>query len=88
MSSSNRPSTGSRGSPSTGAGFTDRLHLNGVVLPSGERSDLWIVDGRIRTEPVQNAETLATNVWLMPGLVDAHCHVGLERGGAVPDEVA
>ena len=89
MSSSNRPSTGSRGSPSTGAGFTDRLHLNGVVLPSGERSDLWIVDGRIRTEPAQNAETLATNVWLMPGLVDAHCHVGLERGGgAVPDEVA
>ena len=88
MSSSNRPSTGSRGSPSTGAGFTDRLHLNGVVLPSGERSDLWIVDGRIRTEPAQDAETLATNVWLMPGLVDAHCHVGLERGGAVPDEVA
>src|SRR4029450_1646441 len=22
---------------------------------------------------------------LMPGLVDAHCHVGLERQGAVPD---
>lgn len=88
MSGSNRPSTSSRGSPSVGAERTDRLHLNGVVLPSGERSDLWIVDGRIRTEPAQNAETLATNVWLMPGLVDAHCHVGLEMGGAVPDEVA
>jgi imidazolonepropionase-like amidohydrolase len=88
VSSSNRPSTGSRRGSSTGAGRTDRLHLNGVVLPSGERSDLWIVNGRIRTEPAQDAETLATNVWLMPGLVDAHCHVGLEMGGAVPDEVA
>ena len=88
MSSSNRPSTSSRRGPSTGAGRNDRLHLNGVVLPSGERRDLWIVDGRIRAEPVHNAETLATNVWLMPGLVDAHCHVGLEVGGAVPDEVA
>ena len=80
MSSSNRPSTGS--------GRDGRLHLSGVVLPSGERRDLWVVDGRIRTEPVQNARTVATDVWLMPGLVDAHCHVGLEAGGAVPDDVA
>jgi imidazolonepropionase-like amidohydrolase len=88
VSSSNQPSTSSRGGPPIGARPSHRLHLNGVVLPSGERRDLWIVDGRIRTEPVQNAETLATNVWLIPGLVDAHCHVGLEVGGAVPDEVA
>ena len=68
--------------------MADRLHLNGVVLPSGERRDLWVVDGYIRTEPVQDAQTLASGVWLMPGLVDAHCHVGLEAGGAVPDTVA
>jgi imidazolonepropionase-like amidohydrolase len=65
-----------------------RLHLAGVVLPEGEYRDLWIVDGVIRTEPVSAAQTVATKVWLMPGLVDAHCHVGLERHGAVPDDRA
>jgi imidazolonepropionase-like amidohydrolase len=66
----------------------DRLHVAGVVLPEGEYRDLWLVDGVIRTEPISNAQTIATGVWLMPGLVDAHCHVGLERQGAVPDERA
>ena len=68
--------------------MTDRLHLNGVVLPAGDRRDLWVADGRIRTEPVEDAQTLATAVWMMPGLVDAHCHVGLSNQGAVPDDVA
>jgi imidazolonepropionase-like amidohydrolase len=65
-----------------------RLHLSGVVLPQGERRDLWVVDGLLRTEPVRDAVTVATGVWLMPGLVDAHCHVGLESRGAVPPERA
>jgi imidazolonepropionase-like amidohydrolase len=66
----------------------NRLHLAGVVLPEGEYRDLWMVDGLIRTEPIRDAQTLATGVWLMPGLVDAHCHVGLERQGAVSDDRA
>jgi imidazolonepropionase-like amidohydrolase len=66
----------------------DRLHLAGVVLPEGDYRDLWVVDGVIRTEPVADAQTIATKVWLLPGLVDAHCHVGLERQGAVSDERA
>ncbi len=65
-----------------------RLHLRGVVLPEGEHRDLWVVDGVIRTEPVADAVTVATGVWLMPGLVDAHCHVGLASQGAVPPERA
>jgi imidazolonepropionase-like amidohydrolase len=65
-----------------------RLHLAGVVLPEGEYRDLWVVDGVIRTESVADAQTVATRVWIMPGLVDAHCHVGLERHGAVPDDRA
>jgi imidazolonepropionase-like amidohydrolase len=65
-----------------------RLHLAGVVLPEGEYRDLWVVDGLIRTEPVAEAQTVATGVWLMPGLVDAHCHVGLESQGAVSDDRA
>jgi imidazolonepropionase-like amidohydrolase len=66
----------------------ERLHFAGVVLPEGEYRDLWVVDGVIRTEPIADARTIATGVWLMPGLVDAHCHVGLERQGAVPVERA
>ena len=66
----------------------DRLHLRGVVLPEGEHRDLWVVDGLIRTEPVRDATTVAAGVWVVPGLVDAHCHVGLESTGAVPDERA
>lgn len=66
----------------------DRLHIAGVVLPEGERRDLWVVDGVIRLEPARDAQTIATGVWVMPGLVDAHCHVGLERQGAVSDERA
>ena len=62
----------------------ERLHLRGVVLPEGEHRDLWVVDGVLRTEPVRDAETVATGVWLLPGLVDAHCHVGLESEGEVP----
>jgi imidazolonepropionase-like amidohydrolase len=58
------------------------------VLPDGEHRDLWIVDGVIRTEPVAEAETIAATGWIMPGLVDAHCHVGLDAGGAVPREQA
>ncbi len=65
-----------------------RLHLRGVVLPDGEQRDLWVVDGVVRTEPVAGAETVVTEGWIMPGLVDAHCHVGLDLHGAVPDEVS
>lgn len=58
------------------------------MLPEGETRDLWVSDGVVRLEPVRNAETVATGAYLVPGLVDAHCHVGLESTGAVPDDVA
>jgi imidazolonepropionase-like amidohydrolase len=54
------------------------LHMRGVVLPEGEERDLWIVNGRIRTEAVAGAETIVDGGFLLPGLVDAHCHVGIE----------
>jgi imidazolonepropionase-like amidohydrolase len=53
------------------------LHMRGVVLPEGEERDLWIVNGRIRTEAVAGAETIVDGGFLVPGLVDAHCHVGI-----------
>jgi imidazolonepropionase-like amidohydrolase len=66
----------------------DRFHLRGVVLPDGEQRDVWVVDGLVRLEPVRDAVTLVDQGYLLPGLVDAHCHVGLESDGAVPEDVA
>jgi imidazolonepropionase-like amidohydrolase len=63
------------------------LHLSGVVLPAGEHRDLWVRDGRITFEPVPGAETVSRGGFLLPGLVDAHCHVGIGRGGVPVDDV-
>jgi len=57
------------------------LHLSGVVLPQGEHRDVWIRDGRFTFEAVPGAETVSRGGWLLPGLVDAHCHVGIGSGG-------
>ncbi|MDR1236973.1 MAG: amidohydrolase family protein [Propionibacteriaceae bacterium] len=64
------------------------LHLRGVVLPQGEPRELWIADGTIHTEPVPGAQTICTEGWIMSGLVDAHCHIGLGIEGAVSVETA
>jgi imidazolonepropionase-like amidohydrolase len=63
------------------------LKFRGVVLPDGESRDLYVVDGKVTYEPVASAELVAEG-WIVPGLVDAHCHVGLDENGAVPDEVS
>lgn len=60
-----------------------RLHVRGNGLPDGESAQWWIVNGKLSTEPVANAETVFDGGWIMPGLVDAHCHVGIGPGGAV-----
>ncbi|MHA6524499.1 amidohydrolase family protein [Tessaracoccus sp. G1721] len=64
------------------------LHLTGVFLPDAEPRDVWISDGVLTDEPVAGAETLATGCWVIPGLVDAHCHIGLGPQGAVSAETA
>ncbi|MER7115967.1 amidohydrolase family protein [Saccharomonospora azurea] len=56
-------------------------HLRGVVLPSGEERDVWISGGRITFEPVEGARTL-DGAFVVPGLVDAHCHPGIGPDGA------
>ena len=53
------------------------LHLNGVVLPDGKKRDLFIKDGRITFTPVENATTVFSGGYLIPGLVDSHAHLGL-----------
>jgi imidazolonepropionase-like amidohydrolase len=54
------------------------------VLPDGEPRDLYVLDGRVTLEPQPGAETAAEG-WIVPGLVDAHCHVGLDAHGAVDE---
>ena len=71
----------------TGSGVNTPLRVAAVVLPEGERRDLYVVDGHVTYEPVRDAEPVP-GAYVMPGLVDAHCHVGLESDGAVPDDVA
>ena len=58
------------------------FHLTGTVLPDGTRTTVWVVDGRVTFEPVADSTLVADGVWLVPGLVDAHCHVGLGEDGA------
>lgn len=69
--------------PPAGPPQQQRLHLHGRVLPDGEVRDLWLVDGVVRTEPVPDAVTVCRDAWIMPGLVDAHCHIGLAAAGGV-----
>jgi imidazolonepropionase-like amidohydrolase len=62
------------------------LHLRGVFLPDEVERDAWIVDGRLTFDAVPGAETIARSGWIVPGFVDAHCHVGLDPFGHQPDE--
>jgi imidazolonepropionase-like amidohydrolase len=61
------------------------LRFSGPVLPDGETRDLYVVAGRVTYEPQPGAERVAQG-WIVPGLVDAHNHLGLEDGGAVSVE--
>jgi imidazolonepropionase-like amidohydrolase len=59
--------------------------FRGPVLPDGEARDLYVVDGLVTYEALPGAETVSEG-WIVPGLVDAHCHLGLDDDGAVSDE--
>ncbi|MCW2622356.1 MAG: putative peptidase family protein [Frankiales bacterium] len=61
------------------------LHLRGPVLvgPQDERPQAWVIGGRITFERPVAADTTAVDGWALPGLVDAHCHVGMGPDGAV-----
>jgi imidazolonepropionase-like amidohydrolase len=61
------------------------LHVRGHVLlgPQLECDELWVIGGQVsRTRPAAG-EVRTVEGWVLPGLVDAHCHVGLDRNGAV-----
>ncbi|SPM37600.1 Imidazolonepropionase or related amidohydrolase [Mycobacterium rhizamassiliense] len=60
------------------------MHVRGRALPDEAEIELWIVEGRISTEPVSGADTVFEGGWILPGLVDAHCHIGLGDHGEIP----
>ncbi|MEV0007969.1 amidohydrolase family protein [Streptomyces sp. NPDC047973] len=65
---------------------TPVLRIKGRVLvgPDEVKDGLWAVDGRITCERPPGADTAVTlEGWVLPGLVDAHCHVGLGHQGPV-----
>jgi imidazolonepropionase-like amidohydrolase len=67
------------------------LHVRGQVLvgPEEVRDELWVIGGRISfSPPAAGTDVQTLDGWVLPGLVDAHCHVGLDAHGEVPREVA
>jgi len=64
------------------------LHIQGHVLvgPQEVRDEMWVVDGRVSyAAPAAGADVQTVRGWVLPGLVDAHCHVGLDAHGAVDE---
>ena len=56
--------------------------LRGVLLSEQEQAELRAAaGGLISAEPVAGARTLVWRGWIVPGLVDAHCHVGVGAAG-------
>jgi imidazolonepropionase-like amidohydrolase len=58
-----------------------------VLLPEDEVVDLWLQGDRVSRTPLPDAETLVTRGFILPGLVDAHCHIGIRQGGGPIESV-
>lgn len=70
--------------------MTRIIEFSGTVLtgPGTEHHGLWSVDGLLTFRRPAVAPDLVLDGWVIPGLVDAHCHIGLGPGGDVPEDVA
>ena len=57
--------------------------VRGTILtgPGTEHHGLWSVDGLLTFHRPDVAPDLVLDGWVIPGLVDAHCHIGLGPGG-------
>lgn len=67
------------------------LHVKGRILigPEEIRDELWIIDGRVTYDrPTGTHDHRTVQGWALPGLVDAHCHVGLGAHGPVDRDEA
>ncbi|MDN4643996.1 amidohydrolase family protein [Arthrobacter sp. PsM3] len=70
--------------------MTSIIEFTGTVLtgPDREHHGLWSVGGVLTFQRPAAAPDQVLDGWVIPGLVDAHCHIGLGPGGDVPEELA
>lgn len=61
-------------------------HVRGMRLPEREPVEFWTDGDRINLKPVAGAPTLASEGFVLPGLVDAHTHPGAPVPGEPLDE--
>ncbi len=66
------------------------IEFTGTVLtgPDQERTGLWAVDGNLTFHRPHRSPDVVLDGWVLPGFVDAHCHIGLGPAGAVDDGIA
>lgn len=66
------------------------LHLRGTVVLDDEREvgDAWVVGDRLTLERPARVPDATLDGWVLPGLVDVHCHIGLDADGPVDAAVA
>ncbi|MFT4396271.1 amidohydrolase family protein [Gordonia lacunae] len=74
--------SGSRG----GAGAPK--HYRGTDPLTAEPIEFWVSGDTVSATPVPDAETAVDGGWILPGLVDAHNHVGIAPGLGVDIEQA
>lgn len=70
--------------------MADRMYENGYVCVSGEKITAVGDMGELSQEKIGKEEQVldVDGAWVMPGLIDAHCHVGMseEKWGSVGDD--
>lgn len=69
----------------------ERYHLTGPVLVDDDTvlPQAWVADGTLHTEPpAASGDFTRLDGWVIPGLTDMHCHVGLDSGGATDTGLA
>ncbi|WP_328841521.1 amidohydrolase family protein [Nakamurella leprariae] len=67
-------------------GALDPVRVVGTDAATGEPIDVWLADGRFVERPAAPgaaaaADALTLTGWVLPGFVDAHCHVGYSPDG-------
>ena len=68
----------------SGGGTSVVLRVTGVDAATGEPVDLWMVDGARSDGPIEagpGVEVVRLTGFVLPGFVDAHCHVGYSMAG-------
>ena len=70
--------------------MTGIIHFRGPVLaaPDRVRRGLWSVDGRLTFNKPAAPPNRVLDGWVLPGFVDAHCHIGLGPAGPVEPAAA